>query len=199
MPARLPTEERQAEIVAAALRLASERSPAQITTADIAAAVGVTQGALFKHFLSKDAIWLAAMGWVHASLLQALQAAADAAATPLAALEAVFHTHVGFVVAHPGVPRVIFHELQQPADSPSKREVRTLLQDYRQLLLNLLGQAMAQGQLRADLDAEAAATGFVGLIQGLVMQSMLAGQPAAMRQQAGRVLALYLRGVGAGA
>ncbi|MBH9578591.1 TetR/AcrR family transcriptional regulator [Inhella proteolytica] len=197
MPARLPTEKRQAEIVAAALRLASERSPGQITTGEIAEAVGVTQGALFKHFSSKDAIWLAAMCWVHATLLQAVQEAAEGAASPRAALEAVFHAHVEFVVAHPGVPRVIFHELQQPGDSPAKREVRALLQAYRQLLLALLGAAGAQGQLRAGLDAEAAATAFLGLLQGLVMQSMLTGQPAAMRPLAGRVLALYLRGVGA--
>ena len=36
------------------------------------------------------------------------------AATGVGALEAVFQAHVDFVIAHPGVPRVIFHELQQP-------------------------------------------------------------------------------------
>ena len=50
MQTRLPTEERQAEIVAAALRLARDSSPALITTTDIASAIGVTQGAVFKHF-----------------------------------------------------------------------------------------------------------------------------------------------------
>ena len=67
-PGRLPTEERQAAIVTAALELARETSPALITTSDIAAGVGVTQGALFKHFPTKDAIWLAAMGWVRRQL-----------------------------------------------------------------------------------------------------------------------------------
>ena len=43
---RLPTEERQADIVAAALRLAQDNSPALITTGDIATAVGLTQGAV---------------------------------------------------------------------------------------------------------------------------------------------------------
>ena len=61
---RLPTEARQAEIVAAALRLAQLSSPESITTADLAGALGLSQGALFKHFPSKDAVWLAAMTWV---------------------------------------------------------------------------------------------------------------------------------------
>ncbi|MBK7616584.1 MAG: TetR/AcrR family transcriptional regulator [Burkholderiales bacterium] len=195
LPTRLPTEVRQAAIVDAALNLACSMGPAQITTSDIAAAVGVTQGAVFKHFPTKEAIWLAAMSWVQAQLLDTLEEAAVTAPTPLQGLGAVFMAHVEFVVAHSGVPRLIFHELQQPADSPTKQAVRALLQGYRQLLLGLLGAAMHQGQLPAELDQDAAATLFVGIVQGLVMQAMLSGKPAVMRTQAERVFALYLRGL----
>lgn len=196
MQTRLPTEERQAEIVAAALHLARESSPALITTGDIATAIGVTQGAVFKHFPTKDAIWLAAMRWVRVALLQKLQTAADEAGTPLDALAAMFRAHVEFVIAHPGVPRCIFHELQQPADSAAKLEVRAVLQGYRKMLLGRLAQAIEQNQVDKDLDPEAAATSFIGLIQGMVMQSMLTGRPVAMRQQADGIFALYRRGLG---
>jgi TetR/AcrR family transcriptional regulator len=77
--ARLPTEERQALIVAAAIALAGRNSPAAITTGDIAREVGVTQGALFKHFPSREAIWLAVMEWVTQHLLARLE---NAAKTP---------------------------------------------------------------------------------------------------------------------
>lgn len=196
MQTRLPTEERQAEIVAAALRLARDASPALITTSDIASAIGVTQGAVFKHFPTKDAIWVAAMRWVREALMQGLETAAGQADTPLDALSAMFRAHVDFVIAHPGVPRFIFHELQQPIDSSAKQEVRAVLQGYRKLLLDILRHAVHQGQVAADLDQEAAATTFVGLVQGLVMQAMLSGRPGAMRQQADRVFALYVRALG---
>src|SRR5574343_84025 len=100
MQTRLPTEERQVEIVEAALRLACESSPALITTADIATAIGVTQGAVFKHFPTKDAIWLAAMRWVRETLLHKVRAAAEEAATPVDALAGMFRAHVEFVIAH---------------------------------------------------------------------------------------------------
>ena len=48
--AKQPTEIRQAGLVEAALRLAAQRSPADITTGDLAKAVGITQGAVFRHF-----------------------------------------------------------------------------------------------------------------------------------------------------
>lgn len=190
---RLATASRQAEIVAAALRLAQERSPALVTTTDIALAIGVTQGALFKHFESKEALWLAAMEWVREQLLQKLQAAAASSPQPLQGLRKVFEAHVDFVSQHPGVPRLIFHELQQPADSPLKEGVRSLMKGYRQLLLGLLKQAAQAGQLDPELDAPAAATLFVGIVQGLVMQSMLSGHTSTLRTEAPRVFELYLR------
>lgn len=198
MPAiqnRLPTVERQAEIIAAAIELARQHSPALITTGNIATAVGLTQGAVFKHFPSKDAIWLAVMAWVREQLPATLEAAAAGADSPLDALAAVFQAHVDFVIAHPGVPRCIFHELQQPSDSAVKQEVRALLLSYRKLLLRLLAAAIAHGQLSATLDQDAAATLFVGIVQGLVMQSMLSGNPGAMKLQSVGVFAIYLRGI----
>ena len=110
---------------------------ALITTSDIATAVGVTQGAVFKHFPTKDAIWLAAMGWVRGAVVVSRSKPRPARpSSPIEALGAMFKAHIGFVVTHPGVPRLIFHELQRPADSPIKQEVRNLLQ--------VLPQAAAQ-------------------------------------------------------
>jgi TetR/AcrR family transcriptional regulator len=192
---RLPTEARQAEIVAAALRLVQNRSPASITTTDLAGAVGVSQGALFKHFSSKEAIWLAVMAWVTEHLLLSLHEAAEQAPSPTEALRRVFEAHVRFVMTHPGVPRVIFHELQQPEESPLKQQVRSLMQGYRQLLIGLLQSSVQRGDTAPDLDVSAAATLFVGIVQGLVMQSMLSGQIANMSTQAASVFDLYLRGI----
>lgn len=192
---RLPTQARQAEIVAVALRLVHDRSPAGITTTDLANALGLSQGALFKHFPTKEAIWLGVMAWVVEHLLGALHDAAQQAPAPMASLRAVFDAHVDFVVAYPGVPRVIFHELQQAQDSALKQQVRGLMQSYRQLLLGLLHSAVQSGEAAADLDTSAAATLFVGIVQGLVMQSMLNGQVASMRDQAPQVFHLYARSI----
>lgn len=192
---RFPTETRQAEIVAAALRLAENCSPAAITTMDLARAVGLTQGALFKHFPNKEAIWLAAMNWVATHLLRTVNEAAQHAPTPVEALHRVFEAHVAFVMTHPGVPRMIFHELQQPNDSPLKQQVRLLMQGYRQLLLGLLNAAQQRGDLVSAVDAPAAATLFLGIVQGLVMQSMMSGLMSTMQAEAPRVFQLYLRAI----
>lgn len=192
---RLPTEARRAEIVAAVLHLAATQSPAHITTGDIAGELGFTQGAVFRHFPSKDAIWLAVLEWVNAELIAALERAAQEGRTPLDGLERVFMAHIRFVMAWPGVPRILFHDLQRPDDTPLKQRVRQLLGRYRQILARLFDAAARQGQVGGGLDTHAAATLFIGTIQGLVMQSMLAASPSGVEDEARRVLVLYLRAI----
>ncbi len=192
---RLPTEVRQAAIVGAVLRLAATRSPATITTGDIAGELGFTQGAVFRHFPTKDAIWLAVLEWVDAELIAALEDAEREGATPLDGLARVFMAHIRFVMTWPGVPRIIFQDLQRPDDTLLKQCVRQLLGRYRQILARLFDAAARQGQIGAGLDVHAATTLFIGTVQGLVMQSMLADNPAAIEEEARRVVALYLRAI----
>jgi AcrR family transcriptional regulator len=187
---------RQASLVEAALLLAAQRSPADITTADLARAVGISQGAVFKHFASKEAIWLAVLDWVAETLMARLQtAAAGADNAALPALRAVFLAHVDFVMNYPGVPRLIFQELQSPGDSALKNRVRALMQRYRQLLLTVLQQAKAQQALRPGINLQAAAVLFIGSVQGLVMQAMLADDTPAIATQAPGVFAILQHGL----
>ena len=190
---RRSSEDRQTQIAETVIALSAERIPGQITTQDIANAIGFTQGALFRHFPSKEAIWLAAIEWLEGRLLGLLESAAKSAKDPLDGLRGVFFSHVDFAIARPGVPRLVFNELQQPAESPIKAAVRQMLERHRRLVRELLDAAAAQGQIDRHVDRGAATTLFVGTIQGLVMQSMLAGAGQSMRRSADQVFPLFLR------
>lgn len=196
---RCSTESRQAEIVAIMVRLSAERSPAEITTTDIAQAMKVTQGALFRHFASKQAIRLAVVEWIEETLIGEICAARSNSPDVLAALKAMFMAHVRFAGKYPGAPRLIFGELQQPDDSPVKQRVRHLMQRYRETLTGTLAAAGQARLIRADVDCQAAAALFLGAIQGLVIQSMLLGTSESMEERAAGVLALYLAGLGVAA
>lgn len=194
-PRPLPADERRAATVEAVVELAAEQNPGDITTAAIAQRMGLTQGALFRHFPNKDAILEAVMGWVSERLLAQLDQAAASATTPLAALEAMFMAHVGFVARHPGVPRMLFGELQRPGDTLPKRMAQTLTQGYAQRLRGHLAAGIACRELDPGLDLDAAATLFIGTVQGLVMQSLIAGDVARIRRDAPGVFAIYRRGI----
>tara|TARA_E500000305_G_scaffold56975_1_gene45453 strand:- start:6487 stop:7095 length:609 start_codon:yes stop_codon:yes gene_type:complete len=192
----LPAEERRSVTVKAVIDLAGAQNPSEITTAAIAKHMSVTQGSLFRHFPNKEAIWLAVMEWVSERLLDRIDHSVRDVASPLAAMEAMFMSHINFVIEHPGVPRMMFGELQRADMTPAKRMVQTLLARYAVRLQQLIDKGKTQGELAVAVDATAAATLFIGTIQGLVMQSLLAGDVAAMRRQAPGVFAIYRRGIG---
>ena len=192
----LPADERRAVTVESVVELAGLQNPSEITTAAIAKHMNLTQGALFRHFQSKEAIWQAVMEWVAERLLARIDSAAKGIESPVAALEAMFMSHVGFVSEHPGVPRMMFGELQRAETTPAKRMVQTLIQRYGERLNRLIEQGKTCGELSASLDNEAAATLFIGTVQGLVMQSLLAGDITRIRLDAPRVFAIYRRGIG---
>ncbi|MBZ0088150.1 MAG: TetR/AcrR family transcriptional regulator [Thermomonas sp.] len=194
-PRYLPADERRAATVETVVSLAAERNPSDITTTEIATRMGLTQGALFRHFVNKDAIVQAVMAWVSERLLSRLDAASANAASPLAALEAMFLAHAGFVADHPGVPRMLFAELQRPSESVTRRMVQALLSRYRQRLQQLFDAAKAKGQLDSTLDVDAAISLFIGTVQGLVMQSLLSGNSETIRRDAPRAFAIYRRGI----
>ena len=191
----LPAEERRSVTVETVLALAAEQNPSEITTAAISARMNLTQGALFRHFPSKEALWTAVMEWVAERLMQRIERAVTEAPGPLAALRSMFLAHAGFVVEHPGVPRMIFGELQRAEASAPKRMAQTLIRRYGERVRALLAAGQAAGEVAADIDLDAATTLFIGTIQGLVMQSLLAGEPERISREAPAVLALYLRGI----
>lgn len=189
----LPAQQRRTVTVEAVIALAGQQNPSEITTAAIAEHMHLTQGALFRHFPSKEAIWEAVMEWVAEQLLGRIDQVAQAVDTPLDTLEAIFMTHVEFVVEYPGVPRMLFGELQRAEPTPAKRVAQALLQHYAQRLRNLIERGQRCGALSPTIDRDAATILFVGTIQGLVMQSLLAGDITRMRADGPRVFSIFRR------
>jgi len=191
----LPAEERRAVTVEAVIALAAAKNPNDITTADIARQMNLTQGSLFRHFRTKDAIWQQVMQWVAERLLARIDSAAHNAASPLLALRAMFMTHVEFVIAHPGVPRMMFGQLQNDNATPAKSMAQTLVRRYAERIAAHIEQGKASTEISSDVDTRAAAMLFVGMVQGLVMQSLLSGDIARMRRDAPGVFAIFERGL----
>ena len=194
----LSSEDRRAATVSAVIALAAVHDPGEISTTAIAKQMGVTQGALFKHFPTKDAILEAVMSWVADRLLASVDSAARDMPTAVQALEAIFLAHTRFVTEHPGVPRMMFGELQRAGSTTPKRMAATMLRQYAERLRLELKRGQSGGELDPTLDVDAAAILFVGTVQGLVMQALIAGDVVRISRDAPRVFAIYLRGIAKG-
>ena len=191
----LPADERRAVTIEAVIALAGTLNPSDITTAAIAKHMNLTQGALFRHFPTKDALWQSVMEWVAVRLLARLDAAAQGIASPLGAMHAMFIGHIAFVLEHPGVPRMLFGQLQTTESTAAKRMAQTLLQGYAERLRTRIDAGKTLGEISPEIQTQAAAALFIGTIQGLVMQSLLSNDLQHLRNEAAAVYAIYERGL----
>lgn len=191
----LPADERRAVTVAAVIELAAQQNPSAISTAAIAKHMSVTQGSLFRHFANKDAILESVMNWVAQRLLARIDNAMQEQTTAIAALQAAFMTHIQFISEHPGVPRLLFGELQRKENTAAKKLVTALLGQYRQRIQQTLEQGKHNQELSTELDSAAAAQLFIGSIQGLVVQSIVTGNSDSLQQEAKDIFVLYQRAI----
>lgn len=192
---KLSAGDRKNATIETVIDLAGQQNPSEITTAAIAKHMGVTQGALFRHYATKEDIWQAVMEWVAVRLLDRLDRAAHECPSPIAALRAMFISHLDFVADHPGVPRMMFGELQKSGSTPAKRIAHMLIKNYKNRLHALIEQGKCCGEISPSLETEAAAVLFVGMIQGLVMQSLISGNVEHMSEEGASLFIIYQRGI----
>ena len=194
---RRSSEERRALAVDAVIELASEMNPADITTAAISDRMGLTQGALFRHFPNKDAVLQAVMESVSERILSRIDEAVRCEASPFGALRAIFMAHVGFVESNPGVPRLMFGELQRTEETGAKRATAAFLETYAARILERLDEAKKLGQVSSGVCSRLAAMALIGSIQGLVIQATLSGRVGDIRAGADAAFDIWRKGVSA--
>ena len=192
---RMSSEDRQSEIIRVAVELAADKEVASVTTQDMADAMQLTQGAIFRHFASKDDIWLAVMGWIQKSLMRVWGEGAAGASDPLDAIHRMFLAHISFISKHPAIPRIIFSELQNKKSGKMRQLIQEIMSGYEGRIAGLLEAAKEQALVDAALDSRSAAVLYIGMIQGLVMQVAIFGGKRSLLQEAEKTFPIFLHGI----
>lgn len=192
---RLSTEERQSEIIRVAVQLTEERGIDSVTTQDMADAMNVTQGAIFKHFTTKDEIWLAVINWIRGGLMRVLEKAASEATDPINAIERMFFAHITFISKYPAIPRLLFSEMLHKKNSKLRDVIQEIVSGYEGKIAGLLEAAKEQELVSQDLDSKNAAVLYIGMIQGLFMQVSIFGGKRLLLDEAKKTFPIYLQGI----
>jgi len=162
---RLPTSERRKQIVQAGLELCRKAGISSLRTEKIARKIGVTPGALFRHFPSKAAI-LRAMA---DELLERLERATPPdELPPWEWIEAFVTGRVRILKEDPEV-RLLFSDgfLVALPEEAQDDVHRAFLRAWERLNERIRA-AQAQGRVRADLEAHELAAAVVGLVQAVL-------------------------------
>ncbi|WP_245781171.1 TetR/AcrR family transcriptional regulator [Celeribacter neptunius] len=152
------------------LRLADEIGPDRLSTTDVAKAVGLSQPAVFRHFPTKSALWLAVAEDTAARLRESWAAAEAQAAEPQARLKALIRAQLSAVAGTPALPSILFSRELQVENTALREVFHGLLASFQQRLVTALRDQQAAGLLQREVAAEDVAILLTSLVQGVAIR-----------------------------
>lgn len=164
---RRKTRERQEELVDAALRIIETQGIAALTTRALADEIGLTTGAIFRHFTSLDALLLAVVTRVEQVLAQTFP---PEHLEPRERLLQFVERRSEVVGTQRGILRLMLSEqfaLALPAEGAER--IRGCVKRSRAFIAACIREAQAAGTLRSDVDAQALALVVIGTTQALAL------------------------------
>lgn len=190
---RKSAELRKAEIVATVLELADRIGPDRVTTGAVSAVIGVSQAALFRHFPTKAALWLAVAEHVSEGLTSAWDEALGRGEGPLARLRALIAAQFAQIASTPALPMLLFSRELNVTNRDLRATFHGRLMAFRCLLAREVGAGQKAGLLRDDVAAEDAAVLLTSLVQGVAIRWALGARDFDLRDEGLRLLGVQLR------
>lgn len=190
-------------IVTAAVRVFSDKGFHSATIADVCRESGLSVGAIYTYFSSKEALFRQTCDLIAARGLDELAERLVHATTTAERMTIAIGLYIETIDEYTGGPGQI-SLLQAWAEAEREPGVRAMLAARRERLVGagqfLIRQGIASGELPMWLDVDAVTRGFLGLLDGLLLQRVEAGEsyrPADLRRRASAMLELLLASAGA--
>ena len=166
-------------IITAAAEVFAEKGYQRATIADVVQRSGLSVGAIYTHFTGKDALFIQSCELISGQGLDQLAirlAPLTTTADKLAAAAAYYVETIDEFEDAPGQVGLV----RAWAEAPDEPEVREMLARRREQLVGaavmLLHEGVARGELPSWLDVDGYARGFLGLLDGLLLQRIEAGE-----------------------
>ncbi len=188
MVQRKSANDRKAEIVMAMLCLADEFGPDRLTTNEVAKAVGLTQPAIFRHFPTKQDLWLAVAAHIAERMTNAWAGVLEKKLNPQDRIDALIRVQLRQIAKHPAIPAILHSRELQSGNALLGAQFTALMTQFQTLLVEALTEGGARGVFRTDLAARDSAILLISLVQGLAIRWSLGQRAFSLEAEGGRLL-----------
>ncbi len=162
---KLNTETRQEQIIQAAMNLVAERGLKGLSMAALANRIGLVPSATYRHFKSKEEVLDRILDFIQESLLTNIRITCEETPEPMERLRRILNRHVETLRQNRAIPRIIFTEDIFNGNPKRKTRIYGIINSYLEGLSEIIRDGQENGQIRSDLDSEAIALMFLGMIQ----------------------------------
>lgn len=185
--------ERKIEILQAAMSLLEKGG--HVTTAGLAAEIGLSEAALYRHYDSKAAIFQSLVDYLAEHLLKPAERLLASANPCIPQLQRLMEYHLSFFSEHPGMCRVF---LVEDVVTPEETEhIISLVREYTGQVRLILALGQKNSELPEELPLDESAQLFVGIIQSSALRFVMSGFKIPPSQGVAATWWLFHRAIGA--
>jgi TetR/AcrR family transcriptional regulator len=169
-PSRMHAADRRRSLIETAIRVFSDGSYRGTTTAEIAAAAGISEPILYRHFASKRELYLAALDLVWSRARASWEETLASTADVREAFEVMGAGHVSVRDCKFQMAELWVQALGEAGDDPELRKhLRRHMREVHDFIAGVIRRGQEQGVLHAGRDADAEAWTFLaGGVLGMV-------------------------------
>lgn len=162
---KLGTKVRREQIAQAALALIAGKGADSLNMAGLARHVGLGASSLYRHFESKDQVLDAVVDLLGERLLGNVQIAIQEADRPVERLRRLLAMHMRLILEYQAIPRLFFSGELYAGCPERKAKLYGIVTTYLGKVAEIVRQGQDAGEVRLDVDPEAASVLFLGVIQ----------------------------------
>lgn len=169
-----------------------------VTIDAIADAVGLTEGAIYRHFSSKHQILSILIEDIERKLMDTLRNAVVDEGTAVQHLMGILEAHLGDIEGRRAITFIIIAQAVGFDSTGLRPRVSQMLTHYLEFIKGILRQGIREGTIRQDVDVDAAATTFFGLIQSTATLWALNDYQSPLAERRSQMWENYQRGISSG-
>lgn len=192
MSARESKAVRREQIISAIAKIVATRGLSRLTTAALAREVGLTEGALFKHFATKEEMLKAAIREAGYGMVDRVAQIATGTLSPEEKIKCLLDFHVGLWEANPEVCRFVLRTVFSGEVYSSYPRLKGLIKDIMSKYVGHVEAVFREGEKRGSFhlnyfSAEKLSYLWVALLQGTFVRWHLQERKPSLKEEAEQI------------
>lgn len=158
---------RRKQIINTLRKLVIQYGSENVTVRRIAKEIGISEGAIYRHFKSKREILAFLVDYIEDTLIGDIEKSTPRDNTT-ELLENILKNHLSSLEQKKGVSFLVIAEIMSLGDKRLNKKIYDVLNKYINHIKEILSKGLKTGEIRKDINPEMGAIIFFSMIQGLV-------------------------------
>jgi AcrR family transcriptional regulator len=183
---------KQQNIIKGARAVIFAKGIEKLTIREIAKELKITNGALYRHFKSKNEIISLLIDDIEENLLSAIQEAASKNGNAMQRLEGILLSHLSYAEQMKGTSFTVINQVSGLKNKYLKKKMLKVLNKYLNTIKSIVMEGVKSGVFKKEINPASVSIMFLGSIQSVVTLWCLKGYaPSLKKAHFSQILNIY--------